>query len=85
MSGHLTLLPANELLAVVEHAATSTHEQAFREQQQKIQRLNAYCDNVVAQLSPLLDQSDEGSWFRPSAASATSMPTQSIPRPNLRG
>jgi hypothetical protein len=71
-SDHLTLLPANELLSIDEQVATATHEKAFREQQQKIQRLNAYCDDVVAQFRTMLDQSDEGRWIRPTVGPAAS-------------
>jgi hypothetical protein len=48
------------------------HEAEFREQQQKIQRLNAYYDDVVAELRALLDESEEGGWIRPNAAAAPS-------------
>ena len=75
--GHLTLVSADEPLAIDEQAPIdqteiAPHEEAFREQQQKIQRLNDYYDDVVAELRALLDQSDEGSWIRPGVAPAPS-------------
>jgi hypothetical protein len=75
--GHLTLVPAGECLSIDEQASIdpaeiAPHEEEFREQQQKIQRLNEYYDDVVAELRALLDDSDEGSWIRPSIAPAPS-------------
>jgi hypothetical protein len=75
--GHLTLVPADECRSIGEQAssdqaAIATHEEAFREQQQKIERLNEYYNDVVAELRALLDQSEEGSWIRPSREHAVS-------------
>ena len=80
--GHLTLVSADEPLAfdeqasveqgLIEHPTIAPHEAEFREQQQKIQRLNAYYDDVVAELRALLDESEEGGWIRPNMAPAPS-------------
>jgi hypothetical protein len=80
--GHLTLVSADEPLAFDEQASIdqglidqptiAPHEAEFREQQQKIQRLNAYYDDVVAELRALLDESEEGGWIRPNTAPAPS-------------
>jgi hypothetical protein len=80
--GHLTLVSADEPLAfdeqasveqgLIQHPTIAPHEAEFREQQQKIQRLNAYYDDVVAELRALLDESEEGGWIRPNTAPAPS-------------
>jgi hypothetical protein len=74
-SGNLALAPAGELLSMddrasIDQAAAATYEDEFHEQWQKVQRLNQYYDDVVAELRALLDQSEEGSYIRPSAAPA---------------
>ena len=71
--GHLALVPEGELLSIdeqasIDQAAVPPYEEAFREQQQKIQLLSKYYDDVVAELRALLDESEEGSYVRPSAA-----------------
>lgn len=76
-SGHLALVPAGELLSVDEQAlidqtAAAPYEDAFREQQQKIQLLSKYYDDVVAELRAMLDDSEEGAWIRPKAAAEPS-------------
>jgi hypothetical protein len=72
--GHLALVPEGELLSIDEQASTDpaaiAYEVAFREQQQKIQLLNKYYDDVVAELRALLDQSEEGGWIRPDVTPA---------------
>jgi hypothetical protein len=74
--GHLALVPEGELLSIDEQASTDpaaiAYEVAFREQQQKIQLLNKYYDDVVAELRALLDQSEEGGWIRPDVTPAPS-------------
>jgi hypothetical protein len=40
-------------------AEPATYEDAFRAQQQKIQRLNEYYDQVVAELLVLLNESEK--------------------------
>jgi hypothetical protein len=75
--GHLTLVSADELLSIdeqasIDQAGLAPHEEAFREQQQRIQRLNEYYDDVVAELRALLDESEEGIWIRPTVTSAPS-------------
>jgi|HubBroStandDraft_2_1064218.scaffolds.fasta_scaffold261217_1 hypothetical protein len=80
--GHLTLVSADEPVAFDEQASIdqasidqhtlAPHEAEFREQQQKIQRLNAYYDDVVAELRALLDESEEGGWIRPGVEAAPS-------------
>jgi dihydroxyacid dehydratase/phosphogluconate dehydratase len=75
--GHLALVPEGELLSIdeqasIDQAAAPPYEEAFREQQQKIQLLSKYYDDVVAELRAMLDESEEGSYIRPSVASTPS-------------
>ena len=42
--------------APLDPAESATHDETFCAQQQKIQRLNQYYDDVVAELRALLDQ-----------------------------
>jgi hypothetical protein len=65
-SGNLNLVPADDLLTLDEPVASNsarpaTHDDAFLVQQQKIQRLNEYYDQVVAELLTLLNESHEES------------------------
>jgi hypothetical protein len=76
-SGDFALAPAGELLSMddqtsIDQAAAATYEEEFHEQWQKVRRLNQYYDDVVAELRTLLDQSEEGSYIRPSVAAAPS-------------
>jgi hypothetical protein len=62
--GDIETLSRDELVSFDERAAfdpteTATHDDAFRAQQQKTERLNQYYDEVVAELRALLDQSDD--------------------------
>jgi|HubBroStandDraft_2_1064218.scaffolds.fasta_scaffold3001478_1 hypothetical protein len=58
--GDLELVPADERLSLDEGAPldpadSAMHDEEFRAQRQKIQRLNQYYDEVVAELRALLD------------------------------
>jgi hypothetical protein len=74
--GHLALVPEGELLSMDEQASTdqaaNAYDEAFRAQQQKIQLLSKYYDDVVAELRAMLDESEEGGWIRPGVAPAPS-------------
>ena len=61
-SGDLKLVPAGDLWTPSEQvsfqpAEFATYDDAFLAQQQKIQRLNEYYDQVVAELLTLLNES----------------------------
>ncbi len=59
-----TLVPAGELShdePAPLQAEPATHDDEFSAQQQKIERLNQYYDEVVAELRAVLDQVDQGS------------------------
>ncbi|THD62446.1 MAG: hypothetical protein E7813_19915 [Bradyrhizobium sp.] len=64
--GNIESMPAAELFSFDDRAPLNPAERAalddeFAAQQQKIERLNQYYDEVVAELRVLLDQSeDEG-------------------------
>jgi hypothetical protein len=64
-SGNLNLVPADDLLTLErepsDSAKSAMHDDAFFVQQQKSQRLNAYYDQVVAELLTLLNESPEES------------------------
>jgi hypothetical protein len=68
--GDLELVPADERLSLDEGAPldpadSAMHDEEFRAQRQKIQRLNQYYDEVVAELRALLDSDrDEAAWIR---------------------
>ena len=47
-------------LALSDATESLTPDDAFRAHQQKVERLNQYYDEVVAELRALFDQSDEG-------------------------
>lgn len=59
-SGDLTLVPADELSldeqALSEPAEPAAHDDEFRAQQHRIERLNEYYNDVVAELRALLDE-----------------------------
>jgi hypothetical protein len=72
-SGDLKLVPAGDPLSPdlltpdplalheqssLQPADPATHDEAFRTQQQKIQRLNQYYNEVVAELLTLLNESE---------------------------
>jgi hypothetical protein len=59
-SGDLELVSADELVSLdapSDPAELATLDDEFRAQQEKIDRLNQYYDEVVAELRALLDQS----------------------------
>ncbi len=64
--GNIDSMPAAELFSLDDRAPLNPAERAalddeFATQQQKIERLNRYYDDVVTELRALLDQSeDEG-------------------------
>jgi hypothetical protein len=57
--GDLETIPADELWLLDEGAPSVPHDDEFRAQQQKSERLNQYYDEVVAELRALLDASDD--------------------------
>jgi hypothetical protein len=61
-SGDLRLVSDGDVLTLERPASDSTesatHDDEFRVQQQKIQRLTAYYDEVVAELLALLNESE---------------------------
>ena len=62
-SSDLALAPSGELLTLErvrsDPAEAAAYEDEFRVQQQKIQRLSDYYDQVVAELLILLNESDD--------------------------
>lgn len=73
-TGDLAFVPEDGFSSIDEQAssdqAAPAYEEEFREQWQKVERLNRYYDDVVAELRALLDQSEEGSYIRPNVAAA---------------
>jgi hypothetical protein len=67
--GDLRLVSADGVVSLDERAPSdpadypthdfATHDDEFRAQQQKIERLNAYYDEVVAELLALLNRDDD--------------------------
>jgi hypothetical protein len=62
-SGDLALVPRDELMTLErvpsDPAEVAAYDDEFRVQQQKIQRLSEYYDQVVAELLALLNESHE--------------------------
>ena len=88
--GHLTLVSADAPLSIDEQASIdpaeiAPHDEAFYEQQQKIQRLNAYYDDVVAELRALLDDERRGRLDSPEQAPPPSVASSRLPHGAERG
>jgi nitrate reductase assembly molybdenum cofactor insertion protein NarJ len=82
-SGNLRLVADGDALTLERPASDpaefatrdfETHDDAFAVQQQRIQRLTKYYDDVVAELLTLLNQSDEGEEEAGLALEASALP-----------